>query len=266
MCFNFEQLQSNFFTIILKITQAFLLFNIAVLTVSNRFSISKIRTLILFNKIFEDLHICFLCSEIYQLYSSSGPTQFFFDPWKCNLSFKKKTKINLVDQEKVLRVKKKKCLKSLNSHVGALTNREVLDILEFNKNTLLKSAFEPPASTKGTPAGQVSALAASVWITKEVNNYLKESPAAACQREHLKALFDALDKMPLPTHDNDTELKGTLKLSRLEKLHTANLRPINPPTVYAIINNCDSIFINEESLQRFLDVIADTLPVPLCQK
>ena len=127
----------------------------------------------------------------------------------------------------------------LDSHVGPLTNTEVMDIikqqLNWHKNEENKHNGSMPSQHRLYP---------TVWISKEINSYLNDTNCIQ-NNQDLKKLLNDINKFD--TNNN---------LTRLEKLQIINLLPSSQPLLHSIINQFHKKFTKSTDGDRLIEIIS----------
>eukprot|EP01083_Nonionella_stella_P042925 115873_1 len=130
------------------------------------------------------------------------------------------------------------------THVGALTNNEVLIILnkqlKWHQTSQKKYKKALPKTHKLYPCQ---------WIANEVTSYLLETPASNQTRSDIRNLLNEIEKIDI--HN---------KLTRLEKLQIINLRPSSEPLLYSIIDQCNAKFPKQHDIDQLLHIVSQYLP------
>ena len=132
-----------------------------------------------------------------------------------------------------------------NTHVGPMTNGEVLAVLKKQMEWHQEVQRQHPRH-KEMPKD--NKMFPTVWINQETTSYLMDTAAAKQTRDDVKALVQGI-----------TKIDSSNKLTRLQKLSIINLRPTTEALLYAIVPQCRHWF-TADKIKELLSCIAESLP------
>ena len=134
------------------------------------------------------------------------------------------------------------CLYSTNDHVGALTDFEVLKIIQHRHQNI-------KATNTNIDKNEGNELFASHWTYDQVKDYFDDKPCMTQKSNNVSDCFNQLNKYAL---------------SKLEILQLINIRP-SEATLHAIITKCGTRF-NQSQIDSLLKILHTSLEPPKKQQ